>query len=988
MKPAKLTLSAFGPFRGTEVLDFEASAREGIFLVSGPTGAGKTSLFDALTFALFGKASGTRRRSEEFRCRTAPPEAECYVELEFLLEGKRYRVRRRPNQQVAKRGGGLKTLAHKAELTLPDGRVIDSLTQADERLREILGIDCEQFRKIVMLAQGEFLKLLEAPSRDKMVLFRRIFGTDQYDRFTELLQEERRELEQQLGESSRRMERLAQQLRDLGETALEGLPEPASLPHEALAGAAEKALAERRRRAEALEEGIRGTEKAMAELALPEARALAEKFRKREELLARREALARGKEQFDAWAAEVRAIDAAVKIRLREERWNGIRASLEGHRKEAAALEEELRREEERSAALAKRREEEPAKKARLAELEAGAARCREALELLAQREERQGRLAREEKARAELLRRRDGVLLALEARELEDRLEACRSSAARGERLSALAAECRRLAGKAGKLLAEYQEASGQFLRSQAGLLAAGLAEGLPCPVCGAVHHPAPALPEEGAPTREELERRQKSLDRASQESLRAQEETRALAGALGEQWGLFLTLDGLLQGDGILEGKLAALGREEGELRASLLELEGRWKALGYSSPLPRNKDAGELRARREGLIGELSQKEGTLVEVRRGLAALEERLGASSRDAGELREREKALLREGEEIREGLAALEKETARCREALSAQKRGLELLGRVTAQEEADLLGSREELRRAMTESGFSAREEYLAALGREKERDALQEQVEGYRQMAFSVEASLRELEAELTGREPPKLELLEEREAALRAELDGLRARQLREASVLSAVRLLWDELCGVSGKSGELRRRASMAAELARRAAGDNDSRMTFETYVLSAYFEDIIKMCNHYLGKMTAGRYQLCRMTAAARHGAASGLDLEVMDRECGLRPISTLSGGESFKASLSLALGLADVVQSYSGSVRIETLFIDEGFGTLDEESRRSAVEALLDLRSAGRMIGVISHVAELREQIGTVLSVSAGRNGSHAKFL
>ena len=153
MKPLRMTLSAFGPFQDTETLDFENAVRDGIFLVSGPTGAGKTTLFDALTFALFGKASGSRRRSEDFRCHTASPDRECYVELEFLLEGKRYRVRRRPAQQMAKKSGGLKSLSHRAELTLPDGRVIDSLTQVEERLRDLLGIDCDQFRACVELPE-------------------------------------------------------------------------------------------------------------------------------------------------------------------------------------------------------------------------------------------------------------------------------------------------------------------------------------------------------------------------------------------------------------------------------------------------------------------------------------------------------------------------------------------------------------------------------------------------------------------------------------------------------------------------------------------------------------------------------------------------------------------------------------------------------------------------------------------------------------------
>ncbi len=205
----------------------------------------------------------------------------------------------------------------------------------------------------------------------------------------------------------------------------------------------------------------------------------------------------------------------------------------------------------------------------------------------------------------------------------------------------------------------------------------------------------------------------------------------------------------------------------------------------------------------------------------------------------------------------------------------------------------------------------------------------------------------------------------------------------------SQALALCRTSWEELRQETLAAEELAERAAITTELARRAAGDNNSRMTFETYVLSAYFEDIVKMSNFHLGEMTGGRYQLCRMGTTARHGAASGLDLEVLDNDTGLRrPVSTLSGGESFKASLALALGLADVVQHYSGSIRIETLFVDEGFTTLDRSSRQSAVDTLLSLGSSGRLVGIISHAEGLREQIRKVLSVAAGPGGSHAAFL
>ncbi len=248
--------------------------------------------------------------------------------------------------------------------------------------------------------------------------------------------------------------------------------------------------------------------------------------------------------------------------------------------------------------------------------------------------------------------------------------------------------------------------------------------------------------------------------------------------------------------------------------------------------------------------------------------------------------------------------------------------------------------------------------------------------------------MEAGLRELEKELAGKEPPQLPQLEAQEAALRREEEEKRQQLSGLTSSLALCRRSWEELKTASLGSQKLAKKAAITTELARRAGGDNESRMNFETFILSSYFEDILKMCNLHLADLTGGRYQLCRRNTAARHGAASGLDLEVLDQDAGARrPVSTLSGGESFKASLALALGLADVVQHYAGSIPIETLFVDEGFTTLDEQSLQSAADALLSLGSTGRLVGIISHSERLREHIPTILSVTTGREGSHACF-
>jgi exonuclease SbcC len=990
MKPVRMTLSAFGPFQGVETLDFENAVRDGIFLVSGRTGAGKTTLFDALTFALFGKASGTSRRSEDFRCRTASPDRECYVELDFRLEGKLYRIRRRPAQQMAKKSGGMKNLTHKAELTLPGGQVIDSVSQVDDQIRSILGIDCDQFRKIVMLAQGEFRQLLDAPSKDKMVLFRRIFGTAQYDLFTARLQQERKDLEQLLGETMRRMERLAADLVQQGETSLAQVPEPARLPYETLEEISKASLSEKESELRTLEEEVQKISAARQSLKLPEARLLAGRFQKRQELLERQAALAPAAGDFARMAETVKSIDAAVRIKVREDHWNSLGQSIQKRRAEKAELTEELKQAEIRLDALEEKRKENPCRKARLEELELEASRCRNTLELLSEENSRRKNLEAAEKKQALLEGQRQQTDLVLEKCTFEAAIKTRQEALNQGETLAALGEKAVFLARQADSLREEHLAAYGRFLRSQAALVASTLEEGLPCPVCGSVHHPSPAKAEEGAPTQEDLDRQKAQLEKVEQEALRAQEKVRAMVTALAALWpDTPLTLERVCRRDGTLEQKMETLRQEQAADRDAIRRLEKKLRETANSSSSALSKgNIQELQRRREELLRELAQGEGGIAAARQELDTVRQRLQGSSQDISAIKKQIEALASQKDALQKEMDRLEKDCAALREDLSQIRGRREALERVLRQTKDEQAKSKEELIQVMTESGFSSREEYHAALARQSSRDSLQKQVEQYREMVISVEANLRELAKELEGEKPPQLEILEAEDASLGQQEETLRQRYTQAFTDLKIRRRTWEELCRVSRENQETLTRSAIVAELARRAAGDNDSRMNFETFILSVYFEDIIKMCNQYLGEMTGGRYQLCRMTSVARFGAGSGLDLEVLDSNSGRRPISTLSGGESFKASLSLALGLADVVQYYSGSIRIETLFIDEGFATLDSQSRQSAVEALLSLRSTGRMVGVISHVETLREQIGTILSVTTDQNGSHAKFL
>ena len=892
---------------------------------------------------------------------------------------------RRPAQQALGKRGKPTTLAHQAILTLPDGRVIDTLTEVGDTLQALLGISCEQFRKIVMLAQGEFKQLLEAPSREKSTLFRKIFGTAQYDAFTARLQQAQRELEQQLGERGRQMDRLVEGLLREGVEALAAYPNPSTLPTETLAGLVEPVLAQREEAQRALEASIRETVAQREKLDLAGARMLAKRFGRRGELAAQRTALQASAGEFAEKALLLRAIDAAEKVKLRENHRSAILASVQGHRREAGELEKKLQKEQKALAILRRELLEKPRWQKELLELEGQLEQLKKALALLEQREGLQKsleQLAREEQA----LRRRErqaSLLVDYCARGEDPRRR--RALLEQGQTLLALGKNALELAEEYRRREERYLAGQRELLREQAALLALELREGEPCPVCGAREHPSPAQNREGI-TRQEVEKRQREMERALAAASQEEGRARAALAALLPHWPE-LSLEGLWRGDGLLAGRLAELSAcLEGDGKA-LQTLVERWSALGEGRPFPTRWSQEQAMGEKNRVAEALARCGGSLRAAQEQLASLEaalQELPPLLRD-GDIPQKTRTLAAQKQRLADKLE--QRETA-SQVVISKLEGQLSTLGTVLRQEEEDARLKKEELRRAMEESGFTDRETYQAALSQLPLRDTLRRQVEEHKALLTSVEAGLRELEKELAGKEPPQLPQLEAQEAALRREEEEKRRQLSGLTSSLALCRRSWEELKTASLGSQKLAKKAAITTELARRAGGDNESRMNFETFILSSYFEDILKMCNLHLADLTGGRYQLCRRNTAARHGAASGLDLEVLDQDAGARrPVSTLSGGENFKASLALALGLADVVQHYAGSIPIETLFVDEGFTTLDEQSLQSAADALLSLGSTGRLVGIISHSERLREHIPTILSVPTGREGSHACF-
>ena len=868
MKPLSLTMSAFGPYAGVTQLDFGELGSEGVFLITGDTGAGKTTIFDAISFALYGEASGgaERRAARSFRSDYAAVEAETYVELFFEHRGREYRIKRAPEYERRKlRGEGTTRQAAYAEFECAEtGELITRIDAVNARVGELTGLSRTQFAQTVMIAQGDFLKILNAKSEERKRLFQKLFDTEVFAGIQQRLKDMNGECAQAVERinalSEAELARLkddadfarAEELREL-RTDVQRMDKLPELLEERLS-------ARRERLAAATAAAAQGEQRA----ALLSARLAEARHTNRE--LDERDKLARELEKMNAGGREAAAQEEKLTHARRAARLAGAEALLKKWTAESAENAAQL------SAA------EQALKKSEAAQ-EKWAARRAAAEKELEGAEALKDRLRRMAEAIPLLMNAAAGVT-ALEAQREAAKL--CLEESRRRD--------------------AEYTAVKERFYASQAGLLAAELKEGQPCPVCGAKEHPAPARPASEPATREQLER-------ADGERRRA-------------------------------EARVHAAAAEAAKRQAELESEKGRLIALGFTG----GENTQELEDECTRTRAEIQRRE---TEEKRARAESEAALAALSR---------------------ARAALE----------NAEKRRADI--------EAALDAQQAEFAAGLTALGFAGAEEYERAKLPARDMDVLEAQLRTRRERLRSLTDRLEALTEKLGGAERAELEALEAEAAAAQKES---RAAGEAIAAMKSAVAADEEAIARIrelSVRRAEAQRRWAVVKEVYDTVSGQVSRRVkiSFETYVQQYYFKQVIAAANKRLTVLTDGMFVLRVKEEARNMRSQAGLDLDVLDRSTGLwRDVSTLSGGESFMASLALALGLADTVQSRSGGVRIDAMFIDEGFGTLDENSLRQAMELLTRLTGGRRLVGVISHMAELKERIDKKVVVTKTAAGS-----
>lgn len=1042
MKPLKLTIQAFGPYAGREVIDFSHLGNRTMFVISGKTGAGKTTIFDAISYAIYGKASGEDRNGPELRSQFASDEFLTEVSLDFSLRSKVYSITRSPQQLKKKdKGEGYTQVGAKAELYMWDENgekklLASKIIDVEEKIKEIMLIDANQFRQILMIPQGEFRKLLTSDSKDKEMILQRLFHTQLYKLVEEKLKVEATDLKkavedqvQTRNESIRRIQAVTnEELRDYIEANSVNDTIIMPLLKEEIAGIGE--MLEKLN----LQSNEMIVEQDKLKSQLFEAERILKQLQTKEDLKDQKTRLVSQEDLFTEKEKQVQRAQKAALLAKQEELCHRLKKDVDLLQNNVHSIktemekliqlsnqydqqhQKELERESERQAALNEIHQLENMKE----DVYSFATLLKETSLKDSELKSSKERVNQYERNLEQIL---DHITtLNIQKEEIErgkltfleneSKLEKLKADLERFEKFETLLArhqkseqDLKKMTGRYENTVARFTDARAlvdevekKWMHGQAAILAAKLQTGEACPVCGSEHHPSPALQHEGdIPTEDDLKEakeqlakweREKSLDEANFYQSQSTEKTQREA--VQE-----MVVEIRTHRADFTNETLSQIKSETLTAKNQLVQLQGKLKV--QINQLDAVKGVIEKRETEKSQMQQAIQQSNAKVneltveftEKKTNLTRMMNRIPENLRSEAEYekalsvsRQRYDGLLKQLEEAQRRLQEV-------KEKLSNESARLKDAENHLNSKQEELHTEREIFKDKLSEQGFENYGVYHSSKLSEDEIRILEGQIRAYREELRSVTDRLNELIELLQDVKVPDVEVLKLELAKKTSELEELNQQRTDLFVKKRDNEEIYSKVESLNEQMKVLEERYKLIGHLYEISKGQNNFRITFERYVLAAFLDDILREANVRLRKMTSGRFQLLRKTDRAKGNAQSGLELLVFDQYTGQeRHVKTLSGGESFKASLSLALGLADVVQSYAGGVSLETMFIDEGFGTLDPESLDQAIEALMDIQSSGRLVGIISHVPELKERIDVRLEVIAGQTGSRTEFV
>ena len=913
MRPVKLTISAFGPYSKETVFDFDKLGTGGLYLITGDTGAGKTTIFDAITYALYGDPSGSNREVSMFRSKYASFDTPTFVKLIFNYKGREYTVTRNPEyERASKRGSGSTIQTAGVELTLPDGKVLTKTKEVDTAIRSIMGIDKNQFCQIAMIAQGDFLKLLLAPTKERIEIFRHIFKTKLYSDLQNKLKQEASSLD---SNCSKIRQSITQYIAGIScdESSLHSIQvlkaKNNELPIDECISLLEKLITDDSQSEEKTAKAIYEIEKQLDILKI--------NIEKGEDYLKTKKAFAQNEIKISELTEEkvslTKALEEAKKKISVQDELIKVSATIQAQLPEYDELSQK-----------------ESALKNNILDIDKNNAMLTKIKKDIEDLKVKIDSLTEESKSLEKCGEQK--IILENDVLSLNDRLSKLQHLLQSMETLKKNHEEHKKALqiykekqANVDTLDASYKAGHKLYLDAQAGILAENLEENMPCPVCGSLSHPKKASKPVDVPTKEELDALQNRLSVANKEVERASQAAGKLKGIIDEKMESTLTSIKELLGD-IDMSSATDIAKE------NINKLQSKIKSI--------TKDIEQLNKK----ISRKNSIEKILPQSTKQLEELQDSINTISNTVT-------TYISENKAIEERIASLKSK----------------LLFSSRLEADAKIKSNNDTVLKIQNAIELAAKtlnecSEKLASATTTKAE--LSKQLEGKEEINLEDEKN--------------KLNELESNIRRLRSYKEDIHSRTVNNQSNYKNIKLKSDELA-------DAERQYSLVRSLSDTANGNitGKDKVMLETYIQMHYFDRIISRANARLVIMTGGQYDLIRRKEAVSKMGQSGLDLDVIDHYNGTeRSVKSLSGGESFKASLALALGLSDEIQSSAGGIQLDTMFIDEGFGSLDEDSLSQAMNALASLASSNKLIGIISHVGELKQKIDKQIIVKKDKTG------
>lgn len=1038
MKPLALTLKNFGPYID-ETIDFTKFEDSSLFLISGKTGSGKTTIFDGMSYALFGESSGKLRQGKEMRSTFADPSEPTEVHLAFSHGDYFYDITRKPEQELyKKRGDGTRTQSAKISLIVKDhaGKELREYTkrrEVDNFIQELLHLDATQFAQIVLLPQGEFRTFLIANSNDKEKVLRNLFGTQLYQTLNEQLKLQLKAVNKDIEGTQQTIQAKLDQL-----YWQEPLSEELTVEHQLTALAQQQATLTKLQETEKAALSSLQKQKQQKEQEKFALEELANEFTKQSQLKKQKEELdqaaimiekLRSEEQQLQWVQKHQSI--IEKIDEKAKLISNYDQELKTNQIEQATQLQLIRQWEQRQEENLNQATEMNALKEQVTKLKfqlplyeekekvaSNIEKVRSELDILATQltaikkiqESAEQTYQKElaviegkaqiEKNQLELERQQDQWLIFLESWEKQQQLEAKTSTTI--EQLTAKEAELKEAVLEKEAIYHQVAQQKSQWAKMQISRLSLFLVDGEPCPVCGSMEHPSQKEHQEF--TLEEIQSIEHQLDVIEQTAQKqaatvAKLETQAtqmklaeqeLQKELTQQKSKVSSLFEQLQEKQVITLQ-APLNSEEIDQvttdlnsRADQLKFELEQIKTAEASIIEIEKTVKEQEQKvheQEKIVIEKQQEQAT---NQTKLKTISEQLNDETLSLAEITEKQEQLEQQVAQWEQQKQEIEAQLANAKERRLLLKNSEEHLEKEQATNLAEKISLEQQLTKALKESSFDLDEKVVRVLLREVPKlEAIKEELTAFDKKKDQLTFQLIELENKLANKAKPELTSLLEEIEALTISLQTKEANYYQQQEKIQANEKIQKQVKELIVSIEQQWESVTALHQLATTVNGDNPRKTSLERYVLQTYLEEVLKVANQRLGLLTKNRYQFELNQDSGSFKNQTGLEINVYDDNAGnARSAHTLSGGESFIAALALALSLAEVIQEQAGGVLIEALFIDEGFGSLDEEALEMAMEALETIENEGRMIGIISHVSELKARIPQQLQIRTNGNG------